>query len=243
LADSCVSDGQAWLAGAQIDERDQSVQPITGAAPCDQLKDRSTCLNPVLWSFDNVLPGTLATGQGALWTPNGAEGWNPWVPYVLGALKISSWILVALLLAGVTGLIRRPEPLLGSATDTTDASLSSSHVDIASAPAANTSASSNAGVRAKLISYGSMGALCHVRANHRRELVFCGGFQRGADASPDIMCSVVRLRAGHDEDHGLGDCYCVISEPFVVAAEQGDVDRRFHAVRPVVYQCPEQRTT
>ena len=85
----------------------KSAQPITGATPCDQLKDPSTCLNPVLWSFDNVLPGTLATGQAGLWTPNGAQGWNQWVPYTLGALKLFSWILVALLLAGVTGLLRK----------------------------------------------------------------------------------------------------------------------------------------
>jgi hypothetical protein len=86
---------------------DQSTQPITGATPCDQLKDPSTCLNPVLWSFDNVLPGTLATGQAGLWTPNGARGWNQWVPYTLGTLKLLSWILVALLLAGITGLLRK----------------------------------------------------------------------------------------------------------------------------------------
>ena len=64
--------------------------------------------------------------------------------------------------------------------------------------------------------------------------------QRGAAASADRML-VVRLCTGHDEDHGLGDRYGVISEPFVVAAEQRDIDRSFHAVRPVVYQCPEQR--
>jgi len=80
---------------------------ITGATPCRLLKEPSTCLHPVLWSFDNVLPGTLATGQAALWTPNGAQGWNQWVPFALGLLKLSSWILVALLLAGVTGLLRK----------------------------------------------------------------------------------------------------------------------------------------
>jgi hypothetical protein len=85
----------------------QSAEPITGATPCDQLKDPATCLNPVLWSFDNVLPGTLATGQAAVWTPNAAQGWSQWVPYTLGALKLLSWILVALLLAGVTGLLRK----------------------------------------------------------------------------------------------------------------------------------------
>jgi hypothetical protein len=94
----------AWKPDVPADKSDQ---PITGATPCDQLKDPSTCLNPVLWSFDNVLPGTLATGQAGLWTPNGAQNWNLWVPYALGALKLFSWILVALLLAGVTGLLRK----------------------------------------------------------------------------------------------------------------------------------------
>ena len=41
------------------------------------------------------------------WTANGAKGWNTWIPYTLGGLKITSWILVALLLAGVTGLLRK----------------------------------------------------------------------------------------------------------------------------------------
>ena len=53
--------------------------------------------------FDNVLPGTLATGQASLWTANASS----WLPYTLGALKVFSWILVALLLAGVTGLLRK----------------------------------------------------------------------------------------------------------------------------------------
>jgi hypothetical protein len=61
----------------------------------------------VLWSFDNVLPGTLATLQAALWTPNGAQGWRIWIPFTLWRLKIARWILVALPLAGVTGLLRK----------------------------------------------------------------------------------------------------------------------------------------
>jgi hypothetical protein len=80
---------------------------ITGATPCAELHDRSSCLNPVLYAFDNALPGTLATGQAAQWTANGAQGWDTWIPYTLGGLKIASWILVALLLAGVTGLLRK----------------------------------------------------------------------------------------------------------------------------------------
>ena len=85
----------------------QPAPPITGATPCEDLQDRSSCLNPVLYAFDNALPGTLATGQAAQWTANGAQGWNTWIPYTLGGLKIASWILVALLLAGVTGLLRK----------------------------------------------------------------------------------------------------------------------------------------
>jgi hypothetical protein len=94
----------AWKAPPPIG---QSAPPITGATPCVELQDRSSCLNPVLYAFDNALPGTLATGQAAQWTANGAQGWNTWIPYTLGGLKIASWILVALLLAGVTGLLRK----------------------------------------------------------------------------------------------------------------------------------------
>jgi hypothetical protein len=85
----------------------QPATPITGATPCDDLQDRSTCLRPFLYGFDNALPGTLATGQAAQWTANGAQGFDNWIPWTLGGLKIASWILVALLLAGITGLLRK----------------------------------------------------------------------------------------------------------------------------------------
>jgi hypothetical protein len=52
-------------------------------------------------------PRRPATGQAAQWTANGAQGKYVWVPYTLGGLKIASWILVGLLLAGVTGLLRK----------------------------------------------------------------------------------------------------------------------------------------
>jgi hypothetical protein len=94
----------AWKTPPPVD---QPAAPITGATPCDELQDRSSCLNPVLYAFDNALPGTLATGQAAQWTANGTQGSNTWIPYTLGALKLFSWILVALLLAGVTGLLRK----------------------------------------------------------------------------------------------------------------------------------------
>ena len=54
----------------------QLAPPITGATPCDELQDRSSCLNPVLYAFDTALPGTLAAGQAAQWTANGARGSN-----------------------------------------------------------------------------------------------------------------------------------------------------------------------
>jgi hypothetical protein len=94
----------AWKAAPPVG---QPAPSITGATPCDELQDGSSCLNPILYAFDNALPGTLATGQAAQWTANGARGPNSWIPYTLGGLKIASWILVALLLAGVTGLLRR----------------------------------------------------------------------------------------------------------------------------------------
>jgi hypothetical protein len=99
-----VTNKAAWKT---LPPLNQPTPPITGATLCRDLQDRSSCLNPVLYAFDNALPGTLATGQAAQWTAYGAQGWNMWVPYTLGGLKIASWILVALLLAGVTGLLRR----------------------------------------------------------------------------------------------------------------------------------------
>jgi hypothetical protein len=61
---------------------------------------------PSLWSFDYVLPGTLATAQAGLRTPNDAQRLES-----MGALhsrrpQTLGRILVALLLAGVTGLQR-----------------------------------------------------------------------------------------------------------------------------------------
>jgi hypothetical protein len=85
----------------------QPAAPITGATPCEDLQDPSSCLKPGLYALDNALPGTLATGQAAQWSASGAQGFDVWIPYTLIGLKIASWILVALLLAGVTGLLRK----------------------------------------------------------------------------------------------------------------------------------------
>jgi hypothetical protein len=85
----------------------QPVAPITGATPCEDLQDPSSCLKPGLYALDNALPGTVATGQAAQWSASGAQGLDVWIPYVIIGLRIASWILVALFLAGVTGLIRK----------------------------------------------------------------------------------------------------------------------------------------
>jgi hypothetical protein len=102
-----ASNKAAWRTPPPIG---QPTPPIAGATACAELQDRSSCLNPVLCAFDNALPGTLATGQSAQWTANCAEGWNVWIPYTLGGLKIVSWILVALLLAGSLDSSAKPEP-------------------------------------------------------------------------------------------------------------------------------------
>jgi hypothetical protein len=53
----------AWKTPPPVE---QPAPPITGATPCDELQDRSTCLRPFFYGFDNALPGPLATGQAAL---------------------------------------------------------------------------------------------------------------------------------------------------------------------------------
>jgi hypothetical protein len=62
-------------------------QPVTGAASCNDLKPGNSCLKPILYALDNALPGTLATGQAALWTANGAQGWYALIPVALAILK------------------------------------------------------------------------------------------------------------------------------------------------------------
>lgn len=89
-----------WATTATAENSERS---ITGVSPCEQLSHPASCLNPWLYAFDSVSPGTLTTGQANLWTPNKTL----WLAAPLGLLKTFSWILVALLLAGVTGLLRK----------------------------------------------------------------------------------------------------------------------------------------
>lgn len=77
--------------------------PLTGATPCGQLQNPGTCFRPELYALDNVLPGTLATGQASDWRAV-APTWLPW-PLIF--LKLFGWAMVAILLAGITGLLRK----------------------------------------------------------------------------------------------------------------------------------------
>ncbi len=75
---------------------------VTGATSCNQLRDSYPCLRPLLYSLDVVLPPTVTTGQSTAWRPT-----QEWIAYTLTGLKTFGWLLTALLIAGVTGLLRR----------------------------------------------------------------------------------------------------------------------------------------
>ncbi len=74
---------------------------VTGATNCDQLGSYP-CLRPLLYSLDVVLPPTVTTGQSTAWRPT-----QDWIAYTLTSLRTFGWLLTALLLAGVTGLLRK----------------------------------------------------------------------------------------------------------------------------------------
>jgi len=75
---------------------------VTGATPCNALRGSYPCLRPLLYSLDVVLPPTVSTGQSTAWRPT-----KDWIAYTLTGLKAFGWLLTALLLAGVTGLLRK----------------------------------------------------------------------------------------------------------------------------------------
>ena len=73
----------------------------TGSTGCQDLVGYP-CLRPGLYALDTVLPPTVTTGQGTSWRPT-----TTWIAYTLTFLKAFGWLLTALLLAGVTGLLRK----------------------------------------------------------------------------------------------------------------------------------------
>ena len=81
---------------------------ITGATPCHQrhipaqVAATYPCLNPALYALDAGLP-TATGGTASAWRPTT----NGWLPLTLTLLRTFTWITTALLLAGVTGLLRK----------------------------------------------------------------------------------------------------------------------------------------
>ena len=75
---------------------------VTGATSCRELHGAYPCLRPLLYSLEVVLPPTVTTGQSTAWRPT-----QDWIAYTLIGLKTFGWLLTALLIAGVTGLLRK----------------------------------------------------------------------------------------------------------------------------------------
>lgn len=72
---------------------------VTGASP--RPADYPP-FDPALFAVDTAVPA-VPTGQSTAWRVTG----NTWLPGVLAAVKALAWVLTALLLAGVTGLLRK----------------------------------------------------------------------------------------------------------------------------------------
>lgn len=75
---------------------------ITGATSPSELASNYPPFSPPLYALDSALPSTTG-GQTGAWRLTSTG----WIPVVLNILKIIAWISSALLLAGVTGLLRK----------------------------------------------------------------------------------------------------------------------------------------
>lgn len=74
--------------------------PVTGAS--SEPPARYPQFQPALFAVETAVPAA-DTGQARAWRVTG----NSWLPIVLGAFKAFGWLLTALLLAGITGLLRK----------------------------------------------------------------------------------------------------------------------------------------
>jgi hypothetical protein len=72
----------------------------TAATACSELEPGYPCFSPMQYAVGVALPVADLT-RSAAWQPVG------WAYYVMGGLRRLSWALTALLLAGVTGLLRK----------------------------------------------------------------------------------------------------------------------------------------
>jgi len=73
---------------------------ITAQTPCSSLGDYP-CVHPVIFTLSSIVPA-VAANPSSEWTVR-----PPWLTVALFFLKLTAWILTALLLAGVTGLLRK----------------------------------------------------------------------------------------------------------------------------------------
>jgi hypothetical protein len=77
---------------------------VTGDTDCGLLTPGYSCLNPALYALTVVVPPAAAI-QNADWAPN--DPGKPYLVWALTALKASGWLLTVLMLAGMTGLLRK----------------------------------------------------------------------------------------------------------------------------------------
>ena len=78
------------------------VATVTGKTSCAELARAYPCLDPKRYGLDVVLPPTLSTGQSSAWRPT-----SFWLALPFQLLRIFAWVLITLLVAGVTGLLRK----------------------------------------------------------------------------------------------------------------------------------------
>jgi hypothetical protein len=81
---------------------DNQVERIRVTGETRPSSDRSPRFNPALIAVDTAIPAA-ATGQSDAWRVTE----NQWLLGLFAAIKGIAWILTALLLAGVTGILRK----------------------------------------------------------------------------------------------------------------------------------------
>jgi len=81
---------------------DSSSVTLNGSTDCDELAPDYACFQPTLYALDVMLPASAA-GQSEAWAPSHST----WLSAAIVVLKSVVWIMTVLLLAGVTGLLRK----------------------------------------------------------------------------------------------------------------------------------------
>jgi hypothetical protein len=77
---------------------------VTGATPCDLLAPRYPCFRPWRIAVATVVPTVPIVDKG-VWAP--ADDARQWIGWFLIIIKASGWLLTVLLLAAITGLLRK----------------------------------------------------------------------------------------------------------------------------------------